>query len=142
MAINVNIATAFDPKGLREADKAFGALKGNLAQAGKVIAGVGVALAGLTVAGIALAKMGEEAATSNARITQIADSMGLFGNQVSVVSKRLQDLAKQTSLSTGVDIDSIKATQMWLVASLTALQKLLSTWQQQVLDLLKATQQR
>jgi hypothetical protein len=115
MAINVTIATAFNAQGLREADKAFGALKGNLASAGKVIAGVGVALTGLAVAGIGLAKVGEEAATSNARITKIAESMGLFGDQVGVVSARLQDLAKKTALATGVDIDSIKATQAKLL---------------------------
>jgi hypothetical protein len=111
MAIKIPILSVFDAGGVRQAEKAFGALKGNLAQAGKVIAGVGVALTGLAVAGVGLAKIGEEAATSNARITKIAESMGLFGAEAGAVSKRLQDLAKQTALSTGVDIDSIKATQ-------------------------------
>jgi hypothetical protein len=115
MAIKIPILSVFDAGGVRQAEKAFGALKGNLAQAGKVIAGVGVALTGLAVAGVGLAKMGEEAATSNARIEQIAKTIGVFGNEVGSVSKRIQDLAKQTALSTGMDIDSIKATQAKLL---------------------------
>jgi hypothetical protein len=64
---------------------------------------------------VAFAKAGEQAATSNARITQIAESMGLFGTQAGAVSKRLQDLAKDTALQTGMDINSIKATQAKLL---------------------------
>ena len=115
MAVKIPIVSVFDAKGLRQAERAFGKLRNNLAQATRVIAGVGVAFAAVTAAGIALAKMGEEAATSNARITQIAETMGLFGEEAGAVSKRLQDLAKQTAISTGFDIDSIKATQAKLL---------------------------
>jgi hypothetical protein len=115
MAVKIPIVSVFDAKGLKQAERAFNDLGSNLAQATKVIAGVGVALAGLTAAGIALAKMGEQASTSNARITQIAESMGLFGTQAGAVSKRLQDLAKQTAINTGADVDSIKATQAKLL---------------------------
>ena len=115
MAIKIPIVSVFDAKGLRQAQNAFGKLGNNLAQATKVIAGVGVAFAAVTAAGVALAKMGEQAATSNARISQIAETMGLFGTEAGAVSKRLQDLAKQTAISTGFDIDSIKATQAKLL---------------------------
>jgi hypothetical protein len=115
MAVRIPIVSVFDSKGLRQAQREFGKLGSNLAQAGKVIAGVGVAIGAVTAVGIKLAKMGEQAATSNARIEQVAKSMGIFGGEAGAVSKRLQDLAKATALNTGVDVDSIKTTQAKLL---------------------------
>ena len=58
---------------------------------------------------------GEAAATADARILNIADSMGLFGEQTQMVADRLVDLAKKTALNTGVDQNAIKATQAKLL---------------------------
>jgi hypothetical protein len=58
---------------------------------------------------------GEAAATADARILNIADSMGLFGDQTKVVADRLVNLAKKTALNTGVDQNAIKATQAKLL---------------------------
>lgn len=57
----------------------------------------------------------EAASTANARITQIATSMNLFGSATGVVSKRLQDLARATALQTGVDANQIKLTEAKLL---------------------------
>jgi hypothetical protein len=87
----------------------------------KKIVGPAIAAA-VAVAGVALVKFGkdsiaagEAAATANARISNIAEKMGLFGNETATVSKRLIDLAKQQALATGVDQNSIKATQAKLL---------------------------
>jgi hypothetical protein len=58
---------------------------------------------------------GEAAATANARIEQINTSMGLFGNSVGVVNDRLIDYAEKTARLTGIDTNSIKATQAKLL---------------------------
>ena len=58
---------------------------------------------------------GEAAATANARIEQINKSMGLFGDSVNVVSDRLVKYAEQTARATGIDTNSIKATQAKLL---------------------------
>lgn len=60
-------------------------------------------------------RAGEEAATANARILNIAESMGLFGDQTQMVADRLVDLAKKTALNTGVDQNAIKLTQAKLL---------------------------
>jgi hypothetical protein len=52
---------------------------------------------------------------SNARLENITKSMGLFGAETDKVNSRLEDLAQQTALNTGVDEDSIKATQAKLM---------------------------
>jgi len=115
MAIKIPIVTTFDDKGLKSAQSAIGKVGAGIRGAFKVAAGATAALGALTAVGVAFAKAGEQAATSNARITQIAESMGLFGNQAGAVSQRLQDLAKATALNTGADINSIKATQAKLL---------------------------
>jgi hypothetical protein len=58
---------------------------------------------------------GEAAATANARIEQINTSMGLFGDSVNVVSERLIKYAEETARATGIDTNSIKATQAKLL---------------------------
>jgi hypothetical protein len=58
---------------------------------------------------------GENAATSNARIQQIAESMGLFGDETDTVTKRLIDLANAQARSTGFDQNAIKETQAKLL---------------------------
>ena len=58
---------------------------------------------------------GEAASTANARIEQINESMGLFGNSVGVVNDRLIDYAEKTARLTGIDTNSIKATQAKLL---------------------------
>lgn len=51
----------------------------------------------------------------NARINQIASSMGLFGKNVGEVSQRLIDLAQSQALNKGLDEDAIKNTQAKLL---------------------------
>ena len=71
--------------------------------------------AALGAAAFKFVKAGEAAATSNARIEQIATSMGIFGDQAQTVTDRLVKLAEATALNTGVDQNAIKLTQAKLL---------------------------
>ncbi len=58
---------------------------------------------------------GEQEIAGNARLTQIATSMGLFGDQAGTVATRLSDLAGVQQLQLGIDDDVIKSTQAKLL---------------------------
>jgi hypothetical protein len=74
-----------------------------------------VAAGGAVLMASRMNKAYEEMSTANARILQVAQSMGVFGSEVGVVSDRLQKLARATALQTGVDANSIKLTQAKLL---------------------------
>jgi phage-related protein len=134
MAANINIVSTLDDKSIktaqRELDKLSENTKGFSKKMGESLknAGgefvefgkkIGVAViaagAGAVVLGKKLIDAGERASTSNSRITQIADSMDLFGDSTSDVTKRLIDLAEATARNTGVDQNAIKETQAKLL---------------------------
>lgn len=71
--------------------------------------------AGLGAAAFKFVEAGEASATANARILQINESMGLFGDQAQSVTDRLVKLAEATALNTGVDQNAIKLTQAKLL---------------------------
>jgi hypothetical protein len=81
---------------------------------GKTLQGAfaGAAVLGFTKSILGAAEAGEKA---RARVDQIADSMGLFGDNVTQVTDRLGALADATARQTGVDDDSILATQAKLL---------------------------
>lgn len=62
-----------------------------------------------------LISAGEAEIASNKKLENIAKSMGIFGDQAGVVSKRLEDLSGQQQLALGIDDDTIKSTQMKLL---------------------------
>lgn len=81
-----------------------------------------VAVGATILVGAALGKMAldtvkaaESAKVANDRLDNIAESMQLFGDQARVVSKRLQDYASAQQFATGVDDETIKATQAKLL---------------------------
>lgn len=88
---------------------------------GAGLKGIGPALAGAFAIGAIknftdnLITAGEAEQTSNARIEQIAKSMGIFGTESGTVAKRLQDLATAQQLNLGIDDDVIKSTQAKLL---------------------------
>jgi len=81
---------------------------------------LGPLIAAFSVAAVAnftkdLINAGEKSATSNARIQQIAKSMGIFGTETATVTGRLVKLAEEQARLTGIDQNSIKATQAKLL---------------------------
>ncbi len=116
MAIVVPILSKYDPRGVREAERQlerFGRSVGDFAK--KAAIGIGVAAGAVGALAFSLVKAGEQASTDNARIQQIAESMGLFGENAATVTKRLDDLAKKTALATGIDRTQISQTQAKLL---------------------------
>jgi len=86
----------------------------------KSMAKVGAAFGGAAVvAGAAFGKIAfsaaETAATSNARIESIANSMGLFGDKADEVSDRLINFAETSARLTGVNQNVIKEGQALLL---------------------------
>lgn len=107
MSVVASILSVFDPKGVQQAEKAFGNLEKRL----KTAVGV-AALAQFGKAAIAAA---DESAKSAARIQQIAKQMGLFGSETAKVTARLTDYAGELSKSVGVDDEIIQNTQAKLL---------------------------
>ena len=116
--ISVTISGNATPlkKAVDEADGKLSKFGGSAKKFG-IAAAAGFAAAGAAaiVVGKQLIAAGEAASTSNARIKQIADSMGLFGDQAGAVTDRLVKLAEATARNTGVDQNAIKLTQAKLL---------------------------
>jgi hypothetical protein len=123
MAITVPILSEWNKQALDKAqkdintfgDKASKAFNG-LASAGKKVA---LGIAGVGIAAVAVGKdliaAGEAAATSNARIDEIAASMKLFGDEAEVATGRIKDLANEIARKTGIDQNQIKQAQATLL---------------------------
>jgi len=119
MAINIPIVSEFNNAGLKKAQREFQRLEKTSQKVGfalkKAFVPATAALGGLAVAGAKMVAAGEKAATANARIEQIATSMGLFGDQTQVVTNRLVDLANEQARLTGVNQNTIKESQALLL---------------------------
>jgi hypothetical protein len=74
-----------------------------------------VGIAGLVMFTKQVITAGEESKKSDARLRQIATSMGIFGDDVGAVTTRLQTYADTMARQTGIDDDVIKKTQAKLL---------------------------
>ncbi len=119
MAINVPIVSEFNNRGLKKAMSEFKRLETTGQKTAfalkKAFVPATAALGGLAVAGAKMVAAGEKAATANARIEQIATSMGLFGEETQKVTGRLVDLANEQARLTGVNQNTIKESQALLL---------------------------
>ena len=119
MAINVPIVSEFNNRGLKKAMSEFKRLETTGQKTAfalkKAFVPATAALGGLAVAGAKMVAAGEKAATANARIEQIATSMGLFGAETEKVTGRLVDLANEQARLTGVNQNTIKESQALLL---------------------------
>jgi uncharacterized protein YoxC len=119
MAINIPIVSEFNNAGLKKAQREFQKLEKTSQKVGfalkKAFVPATAALGGLAVAGAKMVAAGEQAATANARIEQIATSMGLFGDQTGKVTDRLVKLANEQARLTGVNQNTIKESQALLL---------------------------
>jgi len=124
----LKVTFAVDTSGLRKAESAvsnvgknvtgkmggFGKAAGIALAAGVTAGLVGIGRSVSRLVGDAVLSAEDENA-SKARLDNIAKSMGIFGDQATNVSKRLQDLADKTSLNTGIDDGAIRMTQAKLL---------------------------
>lgn len=95
--------------------KMGGALKSVAKGAAVITAAVAAAGAAVGALSYKLLLAGEAANSADARVRNIAKSMGLFGNESDAVAERLNNLADKIELQTGVDGDSIQITQSKLL---------------------------
>lgn len=116
MAIVVPIVSKWDPSGVKQAQRDLDSIKDGLGSFGRKVAiGAAAAASGLVAFGASAIKAAEEAKVEDARLQNIATSMGLFGDQTETVVKRLQDFADATERATAVDGGLIKETQAQLL---------------------------
>jgi hypothetical protein len=117
--VRIPILSEFRPQGIDKAIKEFQKLETTSQKIGfglqKAFVPAAAVTAGLTAGFVKLSLAAETAATSNARIVQITESMGLFGNETKAVTDRLIALAEATARNTGVDQNAIKETQAKLL---------------------------
>ena len=73
------------------------------------------AVGGIAELGRSMVENAKTEIESNARIKNIAESMGIFGANTADVTQRLLDYAQATSLGKGIDEDSIKVVQAKLL---------------------------
>ena len=103
-------------------DKTMSSVKGTIASISTPLAeitnagtAIGVAFAAtagaVTLAGYKLNQIGEEGRASDAKLKNVVETMGLFGNQSDVVANRLLDVADATARKIGVDDDLVASTQ-------------------------------
>jgi hypothetical protein len=115
MAIKIPIISEYDKRGQNDAETGLNKLGESAKKLAKIGAVAFAAVGGAAVVmGKKLLDAGERAATSNARIEQITESMGLFEGATDKVTDRLVKLAEKTAKLTGVDQNLIKEGQALL----------------------------
>jgi hypothetical protein len=119
MAVTIPIISEFEGKGISKAIAEFKQLEGAGKKAQfalkKAALPAAAALGAIALAAKGTIAAGEAAATANARIAQINESMDLFGDATDKVNARLIEYANITARATGVDQNQIKATQAKLL---------------------------
>lgn len=115
MAVNIRIGTAFDPKGLKQAQTRFEKFGAGIKKGLRVAGIVAATAAAIGLVASRFAKMAEEVSTANNRLDQVAHSMGTFGKEARVVTDRLKDYAKANQFVFGADDNVIKSTQAKLL---------------------------
>jgi hypothetical protein len=119
MAVSLPIVSEFNGKGIKKAIAEFKQLEttGQKAQFAlkKAALPAAAALGAVALMAKSTIAAGEAAATSNARIAQINESMGLFGKSTEIVNKRVIEYANATARATGVDQNQIKLAQAKLL---------------------------
>jgi len=107
-------ASQFDKtmSGVKGAINSIKSPLGAITKAGAAIGAAFTAAAGaVAYAGYRLNSIGEEGRASDAKLKNVVNTMGLFGNQADVVANRLLDVADATARKIGVDDDLIASTQ-------------------------------
>lgn len=103
-------------KSNKEAEGGLKKLGKSFKKFGKIAAvGAAAGVAAAAAIGKKLFEAGEEASTANARIANITDTLGLFGDDAAEVSDRLVGLAESQAKLTGVSRNTIKETSALLL---------------------------
>jgi phage-related protein len=114
MAINLNVVSKFDDKGIKQIQGDLGGLGKSLGKIGGLIAGAFSVVAIKNFANESILAA-EGVQIANQRLGQIAESMGLFGKETAAVSDRLIKYAEANEMTLATDAEVIKATQAKLL---------------------------
>ncbi len=119
MGININILSNFNGSGFDKLGKELKRLDTPMEKLGattKALApAAAIGLTALVAMGGSAIKAAESAQVADDRLSNIVNSMGLFGSETDTVTKRLQDFATATMEQTAVDDEVIKSTQAKLL---------------------------
>ncbi len=119
MSININILSNFNGSGFNKLEKELNRLTTPMEKIGAVSRSLApaavIGLTALTGMAVGAVRAAEEAEVADKRLTNIAQSMGLFGSATATVVQRLKDYADATMLATGIDDEIIKSTQAKLL---------------------------
>lgn len=119
MAININILSNFNGSGFDKLGKELKRLDTPIEKLGAVSRSLApaaaIGLTAITAMGASALKAAEEAGVADARLQNIAQSMGLFGKETDTVVARLQEFADTTMKATAIDDEIIKSTQAKLL---------------------------
>ena len=105
MAVNIRIGTAFDPKGLNQAQRALDKVRGNFQNLGRNFAIAGAAFAGAAAIITKSARDLARIEKINAQTEAVLKSMG---NSAGVSAKHIQDLASDLEKLTASEAENIQ----------------------------------
>jgi hypothetical protein len=105
MAINIRIGTAFDPKGLNQAQQALNKIQGNFRNLGRNFVIAGAAFAGATAVITKSAQALSRIESINAQTAQTIKSMG---NAANVSAGQVEELANKLEAMTATEAESIQ----------------------------------
>lgn len=115
MALNLNIISKFEDKGVKQAKGAFDGIGKKLLGFGALVAGAFSVTAITNFAKESIAAA-EGVAVANNRLDAMAKSIAIFGDQTQAVTDRLKSFAEANEFSLATDAEVIKATQAKLLA--------------------------
>jgi len=115
MALNLNIISKFEDKGVKQAKGAFDGMGKKLLGFGALVAGAFSVSAITNFAKESIAAA-EGVAVANNRLDAMAKSIAIFGDQTQIVSDRLKSFAEANEFALATDAEVIKATQAKLLA--------------------------
>jgi hypothetical protein len=105
MAINIRIGTAFDPKGLNQAQQALNRIQGNFRNLGRNFVIAGAAFASATAVITKSAQALSRIESINAQTAQTIKSMG---NAANVSAGQVEELANKLEAMTATEAESIQ----------------------------------
>lgn len=119
MAITINILSSFKNTGFQRLEKELTRLETPMQKIQATAKALGptatIAFGALAVGATQAIQAAEAARVADSRLQQIAESMGIFGDETSNVTARLSEFAEQTMKATAIDDEQIKAVQAKLL---------------------------
>jgi hypothetical protein len=119
MSININILSNFNGSGFNRLEKELKRLNTPIEKIGAVSRSLApaavIGLTAMTAMGAGAIRAAEDAQVADNRLSNVAQSMGVFGKETDTVVARLKSFADQVMKTTAVDDELVKSTQAQLL---------------------------